>query len=254
MWRRFVTWFTRLVVASQIKTHWVRGEDKLYFLWECMPVPIFFQIRNRLDNAFTRCFINYRPPPSQGHLHIVLTCLEFCKINKSIISWLEQNTCILCEMCSGLAHSVHKRLEWLTFCTRNDSCITLINYHWLGRLHQIFPVMFVFFYLIVQHIPVCSTYPTQQCYFIWRQYFSRMQQWLDLCYSINVTIPEAQPPPCFIYFTSHPLPYQLCIFTTLTLFAFYCHHISFADSNYRLKPVIISLSCPSSQHVRLLTL
>jgi len=41
-------------------------------------------------------------------------------------------------------------------------------------------VIFVFFYLIVQHIPVCSKYTTQHCYFIWREYFSRMQQWLDL--------------------------------------------------------------------------
>ena len=52
-----------------------------------MSVLIFFQIRNRLDNAFTftRCFRNY--PPSQGHLRIVTTCLEFCKIRVSSVDW-----------------------------------------------------------------------------------------------------------------------------------------------------------------------
>jgi len=38
-----------------------------------------------------------------------------------------------------------------------------------------------------------------------------------------------------LYFTSHPLPCQLCIFTTLTHST--VHHISLAGSNYKLKSV-----------------
>jgi len=51
-----------------------------------MPVPISFQIHNRPDNAFTFYEVLRNYPPTEDHLHIVTTCLVFCKINKSIIS------------------------------------------------------------------------------------------------------------------------------------------------------------------------
>lgn len=219
-----------------------------------MPVPIFFQIRNRFDNAFTftRCYRNYRP--SQGHLHIVTTCLEFCKIRVSPDDWNKIH-----------AFYVKCALGWPSVFVNNWSRVTnilhkkrqLYNTDKFSLVRSVAPnfsrdVCVLLFDCATRTsvFNICNTALILYGDSILAECSS---DWT--CYNISVTVPEAQTPPCFTYTSRHILfhvsyaylPHLCFLHSTV-------HHISLAGSNYRLKPVIISLNRPLPHHARPLTL